>query len=119
MNVTICYFTCFFMLDIIFNPDTGLDWWSLFHVLLGIVVGFGVQNTNHKKVLKLHTFIADEFVSVVGRHIKKLPKKIRKLINIEAMVQPLWHQFDIHSVLMVAFFRETLEMYLEQGQIIP
>lgn len=107
------------MLDIIFHHDIWLDRWSLFHILLGVVVGFGVQNTNYKKVLDLHKLMANEFIATMSPHIKKLPKKIRKHINLRVMTQPLRHRFDIHSVLMVAFFREALEMYLEQWLIIP
>jgi hypothetical protein len=82
--------------------------------LLGIVVGFGVQNTNMKKVRKMHKTMADEFVEQLGPHVKKLPKKMRKYIDLEKMTQPMRHQFDVHSVLMVAFFREVLEMYMER-----
>ena len=35
------------------------------------------------------------------------------------MTKPLWYRFDLHSVLMVAFFREILEMYMERGEIFP
>lgn len=107
------------MLDVLFWHDMWLDRWSLFHILLGIVIWYAVQHTNHAKITKLHTYIADEFIDTVEPYLKKLPKKVRKHIDLHSMTQPLWHAFDIHSVLMVAFFREALEMYLEQGQIIP
>jgi uncharacterized membrane-anchored protein YhcB (DUF1043 family) len=102
------------MLDIIFSPEVGLDRWSLFHILIGIIVGYIVQHTNYKKIKQLQNQMAREFKASVEPYLKKLPKKVRKHINLNAMTKPLRYRFDLHSVLMVAFFREAFEMYLEQ-----
>ena len=107
------------MLDIIFAPDMWLDRRSLFHVLIWVIVWVVVQNTNYKKIQQLQKQMNEEFVWRVKPYIDKLPKKVRKKINLRSMTKPLWYRFDLHSVLMVAFFREILEMYMERGEIFP
>ena len=107
------------MRELIFTPNVGIDWWTLFHILMGIVVGFGVQHTNYNKVQELHQRFTDDLIEKVEPHIKKLPEKFRERIDLKAATQPLRKSFDIHTVLMVAFFWEILEMYMEMGEIYP
>jgi len=100
-------------------PEVGLDRWSLFHVLIGIVVWYGVQHTNYKKIKQLQNQMKKDFRKSMSPYLEKLPKKVRKHINLNVMTEPLRYRFDIHSVLMVAFFWEILEMYFERWEIFP